>query len=223
MKLSKLQFNKLLQENRLVLSLIGMSNVGKTRCSQKLNGVGFQHFNCDDLIETRLALPLKKLGYTGTEGLSKWMGQPYEKRYPANQKKYLSLEKEVLRNIFLKIKDGKLENKIIDTTGSIVHVKGNMCAKLKKYSLVVYIKATAKIQEEMFARYIKEPKPVVFGKLFRKKERETPMQTLKKCYKKLLNLRSKLYEKYADVVIDCQKIKTDIDAKQLIALIKRSL
>ena len=51
MKLSKSQFETLLEENRLVLSFIGMSNIGKTYWSKKLQGVGFKHIDCDDLIE----------------------------------------------------------------------------------------------------------------------------------------------------------------------------
>ncbi len=38
MKLSKRQFDQLLLENQLVISFVGMSNIGKTYWSKKLIG-----------------------------------------------------------------------------------------------------------------------------------------------------------------------------------------
>lgn len=223
MELSKQQLEQLLQENRLILSLIGISNIGKTYWSKKLQDVGFRHINCDDLIKAKLAPVLKELEYSGIEDVSRWMGQPYDDRFSANQQKYLSLEKETMENIFAQIKNGKNQNTVIDTTGSVVHTSRNICAKLKQCSLVIYIEVTENMKEKMFNQYIKEPKPVVFGDVFDPKENETAMQTLKRCYRELLNLRSALYSEYADVIIPRGAIEENMDVNQFISLIKQSL
>ena len=100
MKLSKPQFEQLLRENRLVLSLIGMSNIGKTYWSKKFSGIGFGHFNCDDLIEAQL----------GLKDVSHWLGQPYDEMFSVNQQKYLALEKDIMENILTRIKNAKIQN-----------------------------------------------------------------------------------------------------------------
>ena len=223
MKLSKSKFEQLFEENRLVISLIGMSNTGKTHWSKKLHDLGFKHINCDDLIEKKLSPILKKFKYSGIEDVSHWMGQPYDDRYVANQQKYLSIEKEIMKDIFIQIKNKKPRNTVIDTTGSVVHTGKNMRVKLMRYSLIVYIRANQNMKEKMFNQYIKKPKPVVFGNIFNPKQNETARQTLKRCYRKLLNLRSVLYSQYADVIIPIGSIKKNMNVNQFFSLIKQSL
>lgn len=223
MKLSRPQFERLLQEKCLVLSLIGMSNIGKTHWSKKLNSIGFRHFNCDDLIESHLAPVLKKLGYSGIADVSRWLGRPYEGKFSVNQKKYLTLEKAVMENIFTRIKNCQKQNIVIDTTGSVAHAGGNICSKLKQCSLVVYIEANENMKEEMFKKYLKKPKPVIFGDVFDIKKNETLKQALKRCYQELLNLRGALYTEYADIIIPRGAIERDMNARQLISIIGQSL
>ena len=223
MRLSKLEFQTLLDDNKLVISLIGMSNIGKTFWSKKFEGEGFKRIGCDDLIEKKLALDLKKLGYAGIADISRWMGQPYDEQFYINQQKYLSLEKEVLSGILTKIKNGNNQNIVIDTTGSIVHTGNNICDKLKKNTLVVYIESTKNIRDQMFDRYIKKPKPVVFGEIFFKKKHETCYQALERCYKELLEYRSDLYCKHADVIIPRKIIKEGMNSRDFIFLIKQYL
>ncbi len=222
MKLSQKQFDYLLKKNQLILSFIGMSNIGKTYWSEKLRGIGFKHVNCDDLIEVKLASYVKTLG-SDIEAVSRWMGQPYDKRFPANQQKYLSFEKEVMEDLFAQSKTEASQNTIIDTTGSIIHTGKNICDKLKKYSLVVYIKETNNMKEKMFNQYIKKPKPVVFGNMFDPKGDETKMQTLERCYRKLLDSRNILYARYADVAIPGDAITKNMHINQFVLLIRQSL
>lgn len=223
MKLSKLQFEKLLEKNRLSMSFIGMSNIGKTFWSKKLQGEGFRHINCDDLIEKKLVPILSKLGYSGISDVSRWMGQPYNERFFANQNQYLSLEKQVMDETFTQVKNNNHGNTIIDTTGSVIHIGKNVSEMLKQYSMVVYIKASENMKELMFKKYIEEPKPVVFDDVYKQEEGETQSQALSKCYRKLLNLRSALYAKCADVVIPCEAINEGMTAKEFIQLVKQSI
>ena len=203
MKLSQKQFDQLLQKNKLVLSLIGMSNIGKTHWSKKLTKINFKHINCDDLVEAKLALELKACGHSGIKDVSLWMGQPYDKRFLVCQQKYLKFEKEVMKQIFMQIESKKGQNIVIDTTGSFVHAGTSACSQLKKHTLVIYIEARDSVKEKMFERYIKKPKPVVFGDVFAPKKGETNKRALKRCYLKLLDLRSNLYDQCADISISC--------------------
>lgn len=221
MKLSSKQFQELLQKNKLVLSFIGMSNIGKTYWSERLSKFGFKHFNCDDLIEKKLSFELDALGYSGINDVSLWMGQPYEKKFEENQQKYLNFEKEAIENIFAELKNTK-QNVVIDTTGSLVHLNEKICLELKERSLIVYIKATDSMREKMFERYIEDPKPVVFGDIFSPQEGESGEKTLRRCYPILLEKRSKLYEKYADVVIPHEFINMKMNVKDFISLIKKN-
>lgn len=223
MRLSQLQFERLLKQNKLVLSFVGMSNIGKTYWSKKLQGVGFRHFNCDDLIEEKLAPVLGELGYFGIEDVSRWMGQPYDERFFVNQNKYLSLEREVMEEIFVQVKNGNLNNTVIDTTGSVIHTGKNLSEKLKQYSTVIYIEASKKMKEKMFEQYLIEPKPVVFGDVYSQEEGETNIQTLSRCYRKLLDLRSTLYAECADVIIPCEAIEKNMSIHKFVSLVKHSI
>jgi shikimate kinase len=221
MNLSSKQFQELLQKNKLVLSFIGMSNIGKTYWSERLSKFEFRHFNCDDLIEKKLFSELYVLGYSGINDVSLWMGQPYEKRFKENQRKYLNFEKEAMEDIFAELKNTK-QNVVIDTTGSFVHLNEKTCLELKERSLIVYIKATDSMREKMFERYVEDPKPVVFGDIFNPQEGESGAKALRRCYPILLENRSKLYEKYADVIIPCEFIDMKMDIKDFISLINKN-
>lgn len=222
MKLTRKKFENLLQKNKLVLSLIGMSNAGKTRWSQKLSSIGFKHFNCDDLIEEKLSPFLKKYGYRGIKDVARWMGYPYEKKSFKNQKRFLNFETQVLKDIFKKLKNVR-ENTVIDTTGSIVHLDKYICKTLKKKTMVVYIKVTNSMRAKMFERYMENPKPVVFGDVFSQKKGETEIEALKRCYPKLINKRSKLYAKYADITIPKKILKRSMQAKVFLSFVNKGL
>lgn len=223
MKLSKLKFEKLFHQKKLVICFIGMSNIGKTFWSKKFKAEGFKRVGCDDLIEEKLTLDLKKLGYSGIADVSRWMGQPYDEEFSTNQQKYLTLEKEVMGDILRKIKYENNKNIVLDTTGSIVHTGDNICNKIKENTLVVYIEATKDIKDKMFDNYIKKPKPVVFGEVFFQKKHETCYQSLERCYKELLEYRSGLYRKYADVIIPRNIIKEGLSCSDFISLVKHYL
>ena len=223
MKLSEEEFEGLLVNNDLAISLIGMSNIGKTYLSWKLNELKFKRFGCDDMIEEKLTDKLEKMGYKGINDVARWLGQPYEKNSLENQKTYLQLEKQALIKIFLFLANGNQENVVIDTTGSLVHTGEDICLQLKEHSLIVYIEASDDMEEQMFEQYLKEPRPVIWGKVFQPQDQEANQETLKRCYPELLDLRSSLYTRYADIIIPYNSLSKDIKAEEFLELIKRSL
>ena len=188
----------------MVLTLVGMSNVGKTYWSERLaQEKGFRHINCDDLIERELGDELLELGYGGgTADMAKWLGQPYDRQFAANQQRYLELETDSLRTIIAELENGTLDgNVIIDTTGSVVHTSPAICQKLSELTTVVYLEATAEIRHKMFEPYIAEPKPVVWGDIFKPRQGESDKQALARCYPELLKYRSGHYADMAHVKI----------------------
>ena len=93
--------------------------------------------------------------------------------------KFLKLENDTLVNL-------KVHNAIISTGGSAIFGKEAM-AHLKKTSTVVYLKAPYEVIEKRLGNLKK--RGVVFDE----------GQTLRDVY----DIRTPLYEKYADIVVDC--------------------
>jgi len=220
MHMTREEFDQARANNRLVLTFVGMSNIGKTHWAKEFAQSGFEHINCDDRIEAKLAPELTALGYSGIADVSKWMGQPYEDRFPTNQQRYLELEGEVMQEVLREIEKMQ-RNTIIDTTGSVIHVDPAIGEELKRKTLVVYIKATSEMKEQMFQRYIKEPKPVVFGDVFKKLRGESDMDALKRCYPMLLEYRSGLYQRLAHIVIPRETIAEHLPLSEFVTMIQK--
>ena len=186
----------------LKISLIGMSNAGKTYWSQKLAAeAGFVRIPCDDLIEQRLGPYLQEQGYAGIEAVSEWMGQPYEARYPANSRRYLECENAVMQEVLRRL-EREPGNVVVDTTGSVIYTERATIKKLGRLSRVVYIEMPQFLQDEMVRRFIQNPKPVIWGQVYTQRKNETGPEALVRCYPRLLEYRSQKYGKYADFTFD---------------------
>lgn len=224
MNLSKKKFNENLNKGSLVISLIGMSNIGKTYWAKKLTTLNFKHIDCDALIERKLAPELKASGHKGIQRVDSWVGQPYEKYSSLNQKKYLESESKVMREILKDLKNRKEKNIVIDTTGSFVYTNKVICNNLRKNSLIVYLETTDDTENQMFREYLRESKPVIWKNHYKPQKGETREEALKRCYLKLLKERKVLYGRYADVTIPPPKtFNKDMDVQDFISLIEESL
>ncbi|MBT3464863.1 hypothetical protein HOD20_09520 [archaeon] len=189
------------------ITLIGMSNVGKSYWSEKLEKSGFKRFCCDDMIEKKLEPILKKEGYSGIHDMSKWMGQPYEEQYDDNARKYIFHETEVLKEILDYIKKNKGNNIVVDTTGSVIHTNNIILHQIKMLTDVIYLKTSSSEVEKMLKSYIEHPKPVFWSNQFQKGENESDMKALKRCYPKLISFRRLLYNRFADKTIYGEKLR----------------
>ncbi len=190
------------------ISLIGMSNCGKTYWSKKLEAVGFKRFGCDDLIEKRLEIELKNAGYCGINDVAKWMGQPYDKQYPQTSKKYLKFEAETLKEIIRNLKD-KFDNQdiVIDTTGSVIYHDDEVLKQLTKLSRIIYLDTPDAVIEEMCTLYLKNPKPVYWGKSFQPFKEESLKKSLIRCYPEFLKFRRREYNKLAQIILDYRLLR----------------
>ncbi len=187
------------------ITLIGMSNAGKSYWSEKLEKEqGYDRLCCDDLIEKKLESILKKQGYSGIEEVSEWMGQPYDKQYKQNSKQYLNCEISVMKEVIKLLENNQKNNKkiVIDTTGSVIYVDRKILSKLAQISKIVHIEIPLFLKKEMIKKYIENPKPVIWGDSYKKNNGETNKEALIRCYPELLDYRSKKYGKYANVTLD---------------------
>lgn len=187
----------------MILSLIGMSNCGKTYWSKKLETAGFKRFSCDDYIEEKLNHELKKLGYAGIQDVSKWLGQPYDKRHAKNSQIYLKFERESLRKFIQFAKEDSVNQQIvIDTTGSVIYTGKKILHELRKYSQIIYLDTPQSVKEDMYQSYLGNPKPVLWGDVYRKRNGESDLAALKRCYLHLLEYRIKKYKEITHLTLD---------------------
>lgn len=207
------------------VTLVGMSNVGKTYWSKRLAAeAGFTHICCDDLIETELGDVLQELGYSGgIADMAKWLGQPYDPQFPKNQQIYLDLEIATMQSLITQLEQSARDTSvIIDTTGSVVHTSSEICEKLQALTTVMYLEATPEMRHEMFKLYIAEPKPVVWGDIYAPKTDETPEQALARCYPELLAYRSGHYAAMSDVTIPRKKALAIEDIQDFLGYVSGS-
>ena len=215
-KIAHRDFTKKLKKKKLIISLIGMSNIGKTFWSKKLTKLGFKHINCDNIIEEKLGPKLKERGYQGIKDVAKWLGQPHEKQFKKNEAQYLKLEEETMNEIFQNI-SAENQNIVIDTTGSIVHIESNVLEDLKKHSLVVYLETPEERKKEMYENFIAHPKPLIWKDNYKDND-------LAKSYLELLENRSTLYKEHADLTIPFHQIaEKNLNETEFLNLIEKNL
>ncbi|MBI4652643.1 hypothetical protein HY750_00075 [Candidatus Kuenenbacteria bacterium] len=206
----------------MIITFIGMSNVGKSAWSKKLEKLkGFKRYCCDDLIEKYLGPELKALGYAGIENVSRWMGQPYNQRFKKNSQRYLELEAKSLKDSLEEINRLKDNiNVVIDTTGSVVYMPKKILNILTTRTKIVYLEAPVGMMKAIIKKYIDKPKPVIWGDLYQPLAGEDKNETLKRCYLKLLKYRTNLYEKLGAIKInDITRTKKDFTVENLLELI----
>src|SRR3989344_7395311 len=194
MQLTLQEFDRRIAENRLTITFIGMSGIGKTHRALQFVSLGFRHRSCDTMIASRVS-SLASLHNVTDVGV--WMGQPYSEGYRGREQQYLKLEDAATKDIL-----GTIEgNTVIDTTGSVVYVPKNTQQRLKKDSLVVYFEANREMYQRMLDVYLDDPKPVVWGDVFRVVKGESEQATFKRCYPILLESRAKKYKELADITV----------------------
>jgi len=191
------------------ITLIGISNVGKTYWSKKLEKIGFKRFCCNDMIEKKLERELKNEGFEDIKDVAKWLGQPFERQHKKHSKKYLELEKVVVQEVLSKLRyyDSNHSNIVVDTTGSVIYLEDEILRTLKQLTTIVYLATSADEQEEMYQSYLSNPKPVIWGESFKRHNGESDMETLQLCYPKLLEYRTSHYKRIAHLTVESATIR----------------
>jgi shikimate kinase len=183
----------------MIISLIGMSNIGKSHWSKKLESeAGFSRFSVDGLITDKLT---NRMGLDINESeLSMWMGQPWEERYRENSKLYIDLENQATLELLSNL--GNSTNVVIDTSGSFISLPAQTIKLLKDRSEVIYLRADDSLLGEMVERYLSNPKPVYWAEHFQMDNSLDLDGNLAKNFQVLLQARIKKYEVLADRTIE---------------------
>jgi len=189
------------------LSLIGMSGAGKSHWAQKLAAAGFGVFGIDDRIEKKLASELAAGGYRGIGGVAAWMGWPDDPAYREREKKYLECEIESMGEALDEIQASGEEGIVLDTTGSVTYTGEGICRRMQNLTTVVYLEASPAEEEVLIARYLSDPKPVLWGDQFVQRPGESAQDAIARCYPQLIANRKKLYEHYAHRIVSMERLR----------------
>lgn len=179
-----------------------MSGVGKSFWAGRLAASGFTRHDCDGAIGARLAsLIAIAPGEEPVTALGRWMGMPWSAGYAEREARYLALEAEVTHEAL----EASLHDPgahVIDATGSVIYLDEGLLARLRATHRVIHLRAPASRREAMLARYLAEPKPVVWGGAFRPDAGERAEDALPRCYGELLAWRDGRYQALAHVTLD---------------------
>jgi shikimate kinase len=197
-----------------------MSGAGKTHWSQKLAAAGLRVISIDDRIEKKLGPELAAGGYIGIGGVAAWMGWPDQPAYREREQKYLTAEIESMDEVLNEIEASGGEGILLDTTGSVVYAGDEICRRMQALTTVVYLAVPAAEEENLIARYLSDPKPVLWGDQFEQRPGESAKDAVARCYPQLIANRKKLYERYANRVVSLAKLEgMRLDARGFLELL----
>ncbi len=203
------------------LSLIGMSGAGKSHWAQKLAAAGFRVISIDDRIEKKLAPELAAGGYRGIGGVAAWMGWPDDPAYREREKKYLECEVQSMGEALDEIQASGEEGTVLDTTGSVAYTGEEICRRMQSLTSVVYLEASPAEEEVLIARYLSDPKPVLWGDQFDQRSGESTQDAIARCYPRLIAHRKKYYERYAHRAVSMERLwKLNLDARGFLELLE---
>jgi len=198
-----------------------MSGAGKSYWSQKLAAAGFRVISIDDRIEKKLAPELTVGGHRGIGGVAAWMGWPNQPTYREREKKYLECEVKSMAEALDEIQVSGEEGAILDTTGSVVYTGEEVCRQMQSLTTVVYLEASPAEEKLLIARYLSDPKPVLWGDQFDQRPGESSKDAIARCYPKLIAHRKKLYERYAHRIISMDLLwNVNLDARGFLELLE---
>lgn len=182
------------------LCFVGMSGVGKSFWAKRLVERGWERHDCDGAIAARLGeLVESQRGEEPVHALGRWMGMPFADGYATREAQYLALEEDVTARA-LDAAAGGLH--VIDCTGSVIYLSDALLRRVVDETRVVYLATPADRRAAMLARYLAEPKPVVWGGAYAPRAGEAPAAALARCYETLLERRDARYRSLAHVVLD---------------------
>lgn len=203
------------------LSLIGMSGAGKSHWARKLAGAGFRVIGVDDRIERQLAPELAAGGHRGIGGVAAWMGWPNDPAYRDHEKKYLEYEVQSMGEALDEIQTSGEEGIVLDTTGSVVYTGEDLCRRMQNLTTVVYLEASPAEEGILIARYLSDPKPVLWGDQFEQRPGESAQDAIARCYPQLIAHRKKLYERYAHRIVSMDLPRSSrTDARGFLELVE---
>jgi shikimate kinase len=186
----------------VIVSLIGMSNIGKSYWARRItSALNCPRIDCDGLIEAKLAPELEQGGFHGLRGMGQWMGLPDAPQHARHSEMYRMAEQEVMRDCLAELQNKQTTAAVVDTTGSVIYTDDATRDHLRALTRVIYFEASTDHIDRLFRHYINNPKPTLWGGMYQPHDGETALQTLKRCYPLLLAERAQRYNSLAHVII----------------------
>lgn len=180
----------------MVITLIGMSTVGKSYWSAKFVEAGFERLDLDEMIKKRFE------DYVGSPqtylSMGKWLGFPDDEGFDEREQKLKQIEAEVLCDVTLMLKNRDKKRLIIDTGGSLVYAPPQYWQNFKQFVKVIYLKMDKKQYQGRIDLYLQEPRFMLWNNQFKSRVGESRYESYLRCYANLLGEREQFYEKYAD-------------------------
>ncbi len=173
MKITKDEF---LNWDNKVITLMGMSGVGKSYVAAQLAEWGWFNYSCDHLIGTKYlsAYVDGAVSADNILNLSEFVGQigGLEKggvgldEFARRQKMYYDAEVSVLRDMPVSV-DAAPRKFVNDSSGSMCEVEDeDVLRAVGEKSLLIYLKVGQEDHAEILERAIKYPKPLYFPPAF---------------------------------------------------------
>jgi len=213
-------------QSTMKITLIGMSGTGKSYWASRFSESGFNTIDCDRLIALKLKGFLLQDDGSFMD-MGRWMGFPYESGYESKEAKYLECEKEVFHELVERLESEKRQSEddlVLDTGGSLIYMGEEIITRLKRLTIMVHLSSPEQIRAGMLESYMACPRPVLWMGMFKKRERESNTEALKRCYPLLLSSREKRYEHYADISLDYYcRTKKDFDTSRFLLLLNKHL
>ncbi len=209
----------------MIVTLIGMSGVGKSYWSSRLEKeAGFKRICCDDLIGEALEKKLVKLGVKpDLNSIAKWRGLPYEEKYQANERLQIMNEQEVMEAVCEEIERMGSEDIVVDTSGSMVYIDPMVITGLKEHSLMVYIVANEEQVTELYNDEVIFRRPLVWGAAYKQNQNENPTEAMRRCFADLIKWRASQYERWSDISIPYNQLRNEtLNTEQFLALLSKS-
>ena len=186
----------------MVIGLIGMAGIGKSRWAARLADAGFRALHCDDLIAERLRT-FHGANTVTVYDIGRWMGFPYDTHYVERERIYLACEQEVMAQIAERIAGE--DEIVIDMTGSVVYLDAALIQRIRRHATMVYLADDPHLRVRLLEEYLTCPRPIVWNSMYQPHPGETPEATLARCYPQLVHTRATLYRTICDIVIEPQR------------------
>lgn len=186
-----------------VICLVGMSNVGKSHWAQRLaDEAGYEVMDCD--LELARVLFPGAPDVSAAHELAAWLGQPGDPGYAAASTHLLMVERMVMQTVLARLRGRvapALQPLVIDTGGSVIHAGEDVLDGLRELTRVVYLEAAPERAGAMYARYLRQPKALIWADAWQPLPGEPVMAARERCYPALLASRARRYAGLAHVTL----------------------
>jgi len=190
------------EKRSLRIAFIGMSGAGKSMVSNYVSAhTKMKRIDIDGLIGERLARRLNRKRMDVYD-VGKYLGMPYYKGFKYRERIYLDLEKKILAEEIL-------PNSIVDTTGSTIYHPTEM-EKIRKNTLIIYLKESKEHRNKLFQRFLKRSKPICWHGFYTKRGGESDKDSLERSYRALLEDKHDRYVQVADISISMHISRKDV-------------